>query len=591
MTHPVASFLHGSGVLLIHRDLRGTIRAPQSVTQIQLPARLSVTPGEPQAVAVALPDVSALRVVAAEVAAGVPAVRTVTGTDEAWQALPDIGLTRRIAVWLAEGDVLSLRPDPLWRLELIRSHSVGERDTMTVLRFAVPVPVREVIAELGRQVVWGDRDGHGGVWIAPSEERAHDATLPADIVIGADTTSWRVNEVLGRRPAGMRLDTGPLAEGPLALGPIDERRVNPIGYIGADPTSWGRFDDDDVAATIDGAALVRSRRSQVGVLIDWPTEPVVEMARGVAALAVGGTPLVGAPPAWAERWLGEPVSALLRAEPDLTDPLTREEHSIELRRAGWAAYSTPAWRRQLARLTDRSVPVAPTVSVVLATKREDMLAHALEQVARQRIPEVLGSALELVLAPHGFDVDVSWVRDQVGDGVALQVVPLSEGVLFGDVLAAAAAAAGGDLVLKMDDDDWYSADAIADLLMAHSYSGAQVVGMPAEFHYLAPVDVTVKRGHGSEEYSRFVAGGTLMIERDLLREVGSFRSVRKFVDAQLLSAALAAGAAVYRTHGLGYCLRRNASGHTWQVDMDYLLDPSRVERRWDGFRPSRLLLT
>ncbi len=45
---------------------------------------------------------------------------------------------------------------------------------------------------------------------------------------------------------------------------------------------------------------------------------------------------------------------------------------------------------------------------------------------------------------------------------------------------------------------------------------------------------------------------------------------------QLLHAVGQAGAAIYRTHGLGYLLRRNASGHTWEVDMDYLLDPVRV---------------
>ena len=75
----------------------------------------------------------------------------------------------------------------------------------------------------------------------------------------------------------------------------------------------------------------------------------------------------------------------------------------------------------------------------------------------------------------------------------------------------------------------------------------------------------------------------------LLREVGGFRSVRKFVDAQLLAAIAGAGAGLYRTHGLGYVLRRNPSGHTWDVDLDYLLDPVRTKRRWNGLRPSRLM--
>ena len=46
----------------------------------------------------------------------------------------------------------------------------------------------------------------------------------------------------------------------------------------------------------------------------------------------------------------------------------------------------------------------------------------------------------------------------------------------------------------------------------------------------------------------------MLVERGLLREVGSFRSVRRFVDAQLIAAIQRAGAATYRTHGLGYLL-------------------------------------
>ena len=183
-----------------------------------------------------------------------------------------------------------------------------------------------------------------------------------------------------------------------------------------------------------------------------------------------------------------------------------------------------------------------------------------------------------MLAPHGFSVDEAHAAEVLGPDVRLVLRPQPDDLPFGDVLHAAALATSGDLVLKMDDDDWYAPDAIADLVRAHAYSGAEVVGMPAEFHYLTEPDVTVTRGHTSEVYARFVAGGTLMIERALLREVGGFRSVRKFVDAQLLAGVAAAGGTVYRAHGLGYVLRRNATGHTWQVDLDYLLDPVRVHQ-------------
>jgi hypothetical protein len=245
-------------------------------------------------------------------------------------------------------------------------------------------------------------------------------------------------------------------------------------------------------------------------------------------------------------------------------------------------YSSVAWRRRVAGLAGVRVAHQPAVSVVMATRRPDLLEHAVGQIARQRGVD----RIELVLAPHGFEVDAARVRELAGPA-SVQVVPQAADVLFGDVLHAAADAAGGDVVLKMDDDDWYAPDVVADLLLARAYSGAELVGMPDDVYYLEPSDETVRLGQPSEVYRQFVAGGTLLVERGLLHEVGGFRSVRRHVDAQLIAAVRAAGGATYRTHGLGYILRRTDSGHTWQADLDDLR--SRAADRWPGFSPGRLM--
>ncbi|WP_051248162.1 glycosyltransferase [Nocardioides halotolerans] len=463
--------------------------------------------------------------------------------------------TAALAVWLDEGrSALSLTPRPEWpALTTIRSRAV-DGGWLTVLRFDAAVPVHRVVAELGRQAVWPDHAGQRGV-VLPDE--ATDK-VPADPV-----------EVTDPDPV-------------LELGPLDERVLNPIGFerdvdgpvVDLSEQDWGRGPTE---------ALVRGLRRHLGVRVDLPEETPLRTARVVAGLAMAGVPLT------AERvagrvaaHLGPDVTAAITARVDLADPQAREEHSLVLRRAALTAYSSFAWRARLAAIAGVRGAAQPSVSVVLATRRPDLLEHAVGQVTRQR-----GVArLELVLAPHGFEVDAARLAE-LGNDSTVEQVPMPEDAVFGDVLNVAAEAASGDVVLKMDDDDWYAPDAVADLLLARDYSGAELVGMPDDVYYLEPTDETVRIGQPSEVYRQFVAGGTLMLDRGLLHEVGGFRSVRRHVDAQLIAAVRAAGGATYRTHGLGYVLRRTDTGHTWQADLDELR--SRAAETRPRFSPGRLM--
>lgn len=529
---PFSRFLEGAGsaaLALLHPEL-ATVDIGPDPERLQLPAPEPVA-GTPRPIALACPDLAALR-----------AVR-----------VPAELRTRRLAVWLLAGTPLGYLPDPGHpRLEAIRSRTEGA-GSFTVLRFAGPVVAAEVIARLARQAAWGDRDGNHGVWLDTDPEvgAGAEAQVPADLVVTAARPDLEIAAVTGRRPRWV----DPVG-GPVELGPVDERVVNPIGC-----------------------------RPGPGATIEWSVERDPRQAREVVERAMRGEALrSGALPGWAEQLLGQELRAALLAPYDDADELAVQEHSVVLRRAALTGFSRFGWRQRLAAAGGLPVPQEPTVSIVLATRREEMLDFALGQVAKQR-----AAGLELVLAPHGFTVDPVRVRDRLPAQIELTVRPYPADALFGEVLHGAAGAASGDLLLKFDDDDWYSPDAVTDLLLARRFSGAEVVGMPAEFHYLAEVDTTVRRGHRDEVYTRFVAGGTMMIARDLLRCVGGFRPVRKYVDAQLLHAVHAVGGVSYRTHGLGYLLRRNPSGHTWQVGLDYLLAPERTAASWPGFRPSRLL--
>lgn len=387
-----------------------------------------------------------------------------------------------------------------------------------------------------------------------------------------------------------------------AVPPVDERSVNPIGFVSTPELGTGsltqtgghwsvrtgeahvvRFHPSGAVTDADVAALRQLR----AVNIEWGRHSgPVAAVRVIAGLAAAGVPLrTSHIPTWA-RALGTELTELIvgMCDADLDDDLRREEYSIRLRRAALRTHSAEARWRNLAVTAGLEVPDRSQVSVVLCTRRPDFLGFALAQVARQRHVD-----LELVLTLHGTSADRPEVKAATaGFDRPLTVVEVPSEVSFGTALNHGVARASGRYVAKWDDDDWYGPDHLADMLLAFSYTGADLVGGLSQLVYLEEIDLTVLRpGGASERSSRYLSGGTLVMDRRIFDAVGGFRPLPRNVDTGLLRAIESVGGQIYRTHGLGYMLHRRAAGHTWTQPVTHFL--RRSTRQWRGFRPSALI--
>ncbi|MGN0065261.1 MAG: hypothetical protein ACI379_13565 [Nocardioides sp.] len=481
---------------------------------------------------------------------------------------------------------LVVRPAPEWPpLAASESRQLGD-GIITTLRFTAPVRARAVLVQVARQALPGGREiPGGGLFLDAASPRPVDGLpvtakvtgprrpvegeaardVPPDVMVaaqGGPTPVLPTSPITGRAPLVVAAPT---------VAPYDERLVNPVGWLAAWERPVADVDTLGLGTRLRPAAVAGLRDLQ-GVRVELGRTPPAT----VVGLAMAGVPLLttGSDPA-----LSPALADALAAPCDLDDTLAREERSLAVRRAALETHSTRARARDLAGGAGVRFAGDPSVSVLLSTKRPDKVEFALGQVARQDVE------VEVVLATHGFEVDPARVADLLGDRPH-RVVPFAADTLFGDVLDGASRAASGDLLLKMDDDDWYSPRFVRDLLLARRYADADLVGTTAEFVYLAEVDRTVRRIQPSEQFHRFVAGGSIMLDRVLLRELGGFRRTRKFVDAQLLRAAGDAGVRVYRTHGLGYLLRREATGHTWEQDVEEFQRPETISGQWPGLRAS-----
>ena len=590
LTAALRRFIEGiSGPVLLVRDRFVEVPDPLPGEVTHSVDGMHVTPGRWAAVVAVAADVAALRTLAT--------------------LLPPLGKARTVAVVLAEADrpVLLLPREEWPPITGLAARTPGS-GAITTVRFSRPAPATLVLQQLARQAVPGRTPAHGlqvgrlpdwpgmpppadaGLALLDADDpMPPDTVVPSDVVLAVGSRALPVSEVTGRAPVVL---SGPM------VGPIDERVLNPRGFVQRDTVGMGGLVTDDaggVRVTGEGvdvwfapgrgatAAGVRALRGLRGVRVDWPQSRAIQpcAALTVAGLAAAGVPLVGDAPG-DDTGLDEQVRAAIAGPVDLLDDLRREEHSIRLRRAAILAHGTAGWRSALAEAAGL-VEAQPTISVVLATRRPHQLRFALRQFTRQR-----GVVAELVLVAHGFVPDEATVRELVGDRPHTVVCAPAE-TLFGEALNLGVAAASGDLVMKMDDDDWYSPDFLLDLLVARKHSAAELVGTTSEYVYLEQVDRTLRRSDESERNARFVAGGTMLLSRADLREVGGFRAARRFVDASLLQSLLAAGGAVYRAQGLGYVLRRTGSGHTWEPGLDFFLDPERMGEQWSGFVPSQLL--
>ena len=161
----------------------------------------------------------------------------------------------------------------------------------------------------------------------------------------------------------------------------------------------------------------------------------------------------------------------------------------------------------------------------------------------------------------------------------MKLLRLDAGLPLGRVLQAAATEAGGSLLAKMDDDDLYGPEHLWDLVLAHEYSGATLVGKFPATVYLRGLDKTVRRrAVPGETWSRSINGGAMLLRRADLVRAGGWRAVPRHVDQALIEDVVRIGGTVYRTHDTGYLLVRHGDRHTWEVDeARFLADAETVQ--------------
>lgn len=257
-------------------------------------------------------------------------------------------------------------------------------------------------------------------------------------------------------------------------------------------------------------------------------------------------------------------------------------YALSVAAARQIAITGDAALRRTALNGDGAVPL-PTVSVVLSSMRAEHIDSCLGYLAAQTYP-----AMEVVVGLHGYDVsDETRERWRARLPCPLRVRSFPPELSFGAVLGQLSRIADGELVTKVDDDDRYGRHHVTDLVIALHTSGADLAAKGSRFVHLPEAGETIDRAWAAPElFNVTPAGGTLLLPRSTLAQVGGWSHSSKHVDTDLLKRIRGAGGLVYRTHALEYVYVRRSTGHTWLTDLEEITSQS--ERIYPGL-PSEIL--
>jgi len=307
-------------------------------------------------------------------------------------------------------------------------------------------------------------------------------------------------------------------------------------------------------------------------------------ARRLFELSAAQTTVLSAPSAAIEPFFGDTVTVVAdteQARAALTMLLDQPEHRDRLAlRAHRRVFDEHLYTHRVDHvLRTVGLPVQPvdhSISAIVPTMRPGQVEHVLTTLAAQRHTDI-----ELVLVPHGFEVDQAQVRARAVElGLEQLVVrPAAAELTLGACMNLGVQAAAGRYVAKMDDDNTYGPHYLSDLVRAFDYSRAQVVGKWAHYVHLAASDATVLRfAHAEHRYVDLVQGGTILTPREVATSV-RFEDLPRRVDTTFLDKVRAGGGAVYSADRFNFISRRAVStaGHTWGItDADLVNRSSRI---------------
>ena len=313
-------------------------------------------------------------------------------------------------------------------------------------------------------------------------------------------------------------------------------------------------------------------------------------SRRVLELLACGTPVVSTYAEGLERQLGAESVALVRTEEDavqwidllMRNPDLRDRMVLRAQRRIFREHTSA--RRVATILESIGRPQetsTPRVTVITCTNRPQNLETLIANYERQAHPEK-----EFVLVLNSDEFSLPSVRERLATVANARVIQLPESCTLGHCLNAALDEMNLEYWSKFDDDNYYGANFLSDLLLPFEYTEASAIGKYTYYSYHGGPGCLALRYPGHEhQYVTFLSGSALIVDRRVSDEI-RFPDKNRGEDTQFLNDAVERGYKLYSADRFNYVVRRSArvEDHTWQISDAEFLRHCRIVAYADDFR-------
>ena len=324
----------------------------------------------------------------------------------------------------------------------------------------------------------------------------------------------------------------------------------------------------------------------VNSVLDSPTM----FSRRVLEILACGTPVISTPALGIDRLLGSDVVPLIENAEQAAhwlDILLKDRETADrmVLKAQRRIFTEHTVERRLRTVLDKlgikyEVPQR-RVTIITCTNRPAKLENIIANYERQNYADK-----EFILVLNSDDYSLEAVKERLKSVHNARAFQLPEQRTLGECLNKTIDEMQCEFWSKFDDDNFYGANFISDLMLPFGYTDAAVIGKYAYYAFMEGQNALALRYPGCEhQYVSLLSGSALIAERRLLEEI-RFPDVNRGEDTQFLREAVARGFRLYSADRFNYVVRRAASTdeHTWKITQEEFLRHCQIMAYLEDFR-------